>query len=58
MQKFYFLLMLALSLLAPLSYAKGKEPCSGNKGGVSHCSGGKFICQDGSVSQSKKVCTR
>lgn len=31
-------------------------PCSGRKGGVSHCSGQLFICNDGSASQSKKVC--
>lgn len=31
-------------------------PCSGKKGGVSHCQNGKFICKDGSVSGSKKVC--
>lgn len=31
-------------------------PCSGKKGGVSHCQNGKFICKDGSVSGSKKIC--
>jgi hypothetical protein len=31
-------------------------PCSGKKGGVSHCENGRFICNDGSVSQSKKTC--
>ncbi|CAH1657288.1 putative protein YdcA [Hyphomicrobiales bacterium] len=33
-------------------------PCSGKKGGVARCSGGKHICKDGSVSQSKRVCSR
>lgn len=37
--------------------ARGRQPCSGSKGGISHCAGGKFICNDGSVSQSKKICT-
>lgn len=32
-------------------------PCSGKKGGVSHCQAGKFICKDGSVSGSKKICS-
>lgn len=38
--------------------AKGRQPCSGKKGGVSHCSGGKFVCADGSISKSKKICGR
>ncbi|WP_458852088.1 YdcA family protein [Yersinia enterocolitica] len=33
-------------------------PCSGKKGGVSHCENGKFVCNDGSISKSKKICTR
>jgi hypothetical protein len=32
-------------------------PCSGGKGGVSHCAGATFVCNDGSVSRSKKVCS-
>lgn len=39
-------------------FAKGRQPCSGSKGGISHCQGKLFICKDGSVSQSKKVCSR
>lgn len=35
---------------------KGRQPCSGKKGGISHCEKGKFVCNDGSVSKSKKVC--
>jgi len=35
----------------------GNTPCSGAKGGVSHCAGGSFVCNDGSISASKKVCT-
>lgn len=31
-------------------------PCSGSKGGISHCNGQSFICNDGSTSQSKKNC--
>lgn len=32
-------------------------PCSGRKGGVSHCQGELFICNDGSVSGSKRSCS-
>ncbi|OAF29480.1 hypothetical protein AXK30_23820 [Escherichia coli] len=33
----------------------GRKPCSGSKGGISHCTaGGKFVCNDGSISASKK----
>ena len=32
-------------------------PCSGKKGGVSHCAGAQFVCNDGSISGSQKVCS-
>ncbi|WP_047978003.1 hypothetical protein [Muribacter muris] len=36
---------------------RGRQPCSGKKGGISHCTAsGKFVCRDGSISKSKKVC--
>lgn len=38
--------------------ARGRQPCSGKKGGISHCSGKFFVCNDGSTSQSKKTCSR
>lgn len=31
-------------------------PCSGGKGGVACCNGALFICNDGSISGSKKNC--
>lgn len=31
-------------------------PCSGKKGGVSHCQGDKFVCKNGTISGSKQVC--
>lgn len=37
--------------------ARGREPCSGKKGGISHCLGSYFVCKDGSTSQSKRICT-
>lgn len=38
------------------AHARGRAPCSGKKGGISHCSGDKFVCNDGSISGSKKSC--
>lgn len=32
-------------------------PCSGSKGGIDRCQGTSFLCRDGSISSSKKVCT-
>lgn len=32
-------------------------PCSGSKGGVAKCAGATFVCNDGSISASKKVCS-
>ncbi len=55
--KTLLLALLSLSLLAPLAEARN-TPCSGKKGGVSHCSGSKFVCKDGTISKSKKVCSR
>ena len=47
-----FLSVSGFSLLA-----QGREPCSGRKGGINHCDGKYFICNDGSTSQSKKICS-
>ena len=30
----------------------------GRQGGVSHCAGDKFVCQDSSISKSKRICGR
>lgn len=49
--------LVALSLSIDAHAARGRKPCSGSKGGISHCSSnGKFVCRDGSISGSKKVC--
>lgn len=46
----------ALTLISP-AFAKGNKPCSGKKGGVKSCtSDGKFVCKDGTISKSKRVC--
>lgn len=37
---------------------RGRQPCSGSKGGIAHCtSDGRFVCNDGSLSQSKRFCS-
>ena len=48
-----------IALLAlPMPAAQATNyPCSGKKGGISHCQGRTFICNDGSVSGSKKNCS-
>lgn len=47
-----------LLLIASSVHAQGRQPCSGSKGGISHCAGATFVCNDGSVSASKKHCSK
>jgi endonuclease G len=49
-------LLLAGLLVLPLT-SHANQPCSGNKGGVDHCEGTKFICKDGTASSSTKDCS-
>ena len=49
------LLAWVVAALCGSSWA-ANTPCSGKKGGINHCENGRFICNDNSVSQSKKVC--
>jgi endonuclease G len=44
-------------LLFPLISHAANQPCFGNKGGINHCDGAKFVCNDGSTSGSTKDCT-
>ncbi|WP_416366795.1 hypothetical protein [Pseudomonas sp. UFMG81] len=48
--------LLALCLAAPAAHA-GNTPCSGRKGGIAGCDGATFLCNDGSISASKKNCS-
>lgn len=50
-------LIAALLLLTCFSAHAANYPCSGKKGGVSHCAGDTFVCNDGSVSGSKRSCS-
>lgn len=55
--KKFLVVFTAIMLVSSPAMAKGNKPCSGKKGGVVSCtSGGKFVCKDGSISKSKKVC--
>jgi hypothetical protein len=49
-------LFTVMALVCTVAEARN-TPCSGKKGGVSHCQSGKFVCKDGSISASKKTCT-
>jgi len=52
----YILAVVALLAMGAPAYA-ANTPCSGMKGGISHCRGDKFVCVDGSTSASKKDCS-
>ncbi len=50
-------LMLAAMLFSTAALA-ANYPCSGKKGGVERCVGEQFLCRDGSISASKRICTQ
>ncbi|MDG9922417.1 MULTISPECIES: hypothetical protein [unclassified Pseudomonas] len=43
--------------LASFEAAATNTPCSGRKGGIAGCDGDLFLCNDGSISGSKKSCS-
>ncbi|WP_424239286.1 hypothetical protein [Achromobacter sp.] len=49
-------LLLAAVVFATTAHA-ANYPCSGKKGGVERCVGEQFLCRDGSISASKRVCS-
>lgn len=52
------LLALFMMMTTQAEAARGRQPCSGSKGGISHCTAdGGFICNDGGLSQSKRFCS-
>lgn len=54
----FLIVCLSLSFVS-VAEARGNKPCSKSKGGVKACTAeGKFLCNDGSVSASKRKCTR
>jgi endonuclease G len=50
-------LIFAAILLLPIASNAANTPCSGKKGGVAHCDGAQFVCNDGSISKSKRTCS-
>lgn len=57
-KKVCLIICLSLSFIS-VAEARGNKPCSGKKGGIKHCtSDGKFMCQNGTVSASKRKCSR
>ncbi|MFP2424686.1 YdcA family protein [Enterobacter ludwigii] len=53
------ILLIFLFITVPITSHAKNYPCSGKKGGVSHCtSDGKFVCNDGTKSKSKKICSK
>lgn len=45
-----------LLALVSASTVAANTPCSGKKGGIDRCDGDLFLCNDGSISGSKKSC--
>lgn len=44
---------------ASYAEARGNQPCSKSKGGIKACTTeGKFLCNDGSISASKRKCAK
>lgn len=59
MKKFVSLIALttlALTLTTPAHAGRGNKICSGKKGGISHCSGGKYVCNNGTISRTTQIC--
>ena len=50
------LIVLLMSLVSATAAVAANTPCSGKKGGIDRCQGKKFVCKDGSISGSKRVC--
>jgi hypothetical protein len=46
-----------LTALSDIRAEAANAPCSGMKGGIAGCRGETFLCDDGSVSASKRSCT-
>ena len=57
--KLWSAFVVSMIMMAPVMQANAQNyPCSKSMGGVSHCQNGKFVCNNGKISQSKKVCSQ
>ena len=52
-----FLVLICALLFGAVAMA-ANQPCSGKKGGIAGCDGETFVCNDGSISASRKSCSR
>ena len=56
MKSIFVALLASTICLAPMADARN-TPCSGSKGGIASCTtDGRFMCNNGTISQSKKTC--
>ena len=56
--KIWSVFLVSILMMAPLMEANARNyPCSKSMGGVSHCKDGKFVCKNGKISQSRRVCS-
>ncbi|MGV2878742.1 hypothetical protein [Pantoea vagans] len=47
MKKISLLLVLSILFTQQAEAARGRQPCSGSKGGIAYCtSDGRFVCND------------
>lgn len=46
-----------IGLVLPFTASAEKTPCLGVYGGISHCEGSKFVCNNGKYSGTKKICS-
>ncbi|MDO9571164.1 MAG: hypothetical protein Q7J58_17580 [Hydrogenophaga sp.] len=53
---FFLAFAMVLGMVQAQKSVAANTPCSGKKGGISHCTGDKFVCKDGTISASKKTC--
>lgn len=52
----FLLLFFAVLLVGNVAPVQARQPCDRGAGGISHCEGKKFRCNDGRVSGSKQTC--
>lgn len=50
------IILISFALLLSINALAQNKPCSGSKGGIAYCDGEDFVCKDGSISASKKIC--
>ncbi|MFK3711406.1 MULTISPECIES: hypothetical protein [Leclercia] len=58
MKKIILAFTIGLVMISYAEAGRGRKPCSGAKDGISHCTAsGQFVCNDGSLSRSQKICS-